>query len=66
VTREIEPLTIQPDEATREFLRETIAAAEAEGRPERAFYILRDALYESWRELDRIRAAQTGEGYVEE
>jgi hypothetical protein len=61
MTREIPPLPPHPDEAAREFVRETIVAAEAEGRPERAFYIARDALYEAWREIDRVRAAMSGE-----
>lgn len=61
MTREIAPLASQPDEAAREFVREMIAAAEAEGRPERAYYVIRDALYDAWRDLDRLRAAQTGE-----
>jgi hypothetical protein len=61
VTREIAPFAIPPDEAAREFVREMIAASEAEGRPERAYYTVRDALYESWALIDRLRAAQTGE-----
>lgn len=70
---DIPPLIIQPDEAERETIRELIFEAEAAGRPERAFGIVRDALYDSWaltdslREtIDALRAAQDAGEALEE
>lgn len=49
------------DEPERELVRLLIAEAEAEGRLDRPFFVLRDALYAAWRTIDRLRAAQAGE-----
>lgn len=63
---EIPPLQIPPDEADRELLRAIIAEAEVAGRPERAFGIVREALYDAWREIDALRAAQEAQRPKEE
>jgi hypothetical protein len=62
MTRTIPPMPpIPPDEAAREFLREEMAAAEAAGRPEMAYYAVKEALILAWETINRLRAAQTGE-----